>query len=212
MQTESSLHALPLFPLSTVLFPGGLLPLRIFEVRYLDMIRRCHTNGTPFGVVALTTGREVQKAGTENEVFQDVGTLARIDTFESVQPGLIEVSCVGMQRFRIDRRERLRHGLWVADAQLIPDDIVVPVPDDLQGDAEALANLIETLQQRIDVPDAPPLPIAPPYDLNDCGWVANRWCELLPLPTSLKHQLMALENPVVRLELVGDILARNGVA
>jgi len=212
MQTEHSLQALPIFPLSTVLFPGGLLPLRIFEVRYLDMVRRCHNEGTAFGVVALIAGNEVRQAGGAREVFHDVGTLARIDSFESLQPGLVMVQCTGTHRFRIERREQLRHGLWLADARPIADDIPVEVPDDLRPDAEALMQLIETLQQRIDVPEAPPLPLSPPYRLNDCGWVANRWCELLPLQTELKHRLMALENPVVRLELVGDILARNGVA
>ncbi|MCZ2496027.1 peptidase S16 [Xylophilus sp. Kf1] len=212
MPTEPRLQALPLFPLSTVLYPDGLMPLRIFEVRYLDMVRRCHREGTPFGVVALIAGNEVRQAGGAREVFHDIGTLARIDSFESLQPGLVMVQCIGTHRFRIDRREQLRTGLWVADAQVIDDDIAVPVPEDLRPDAEALMHLIETLQQRDDVPDAPPLPMAPPYRLDDCGWVANRWCELLPLQTELKHRLMALENPVVRLELVGDILARNGVA
>ncbi|WPB55131.1 LON peptidase substrate-binding domain-containing protein [Xylophilus sp. GOD-11R] len=212
MSTDLSLRSLPLFPLSTVLFPGGLLPLRVFEVRYLDMVRRCHETGAPFGVVALIAGNEVRQAGGASEVFHDVGTLARIDAFESPQTGLIMVHCVGEQRFRISRREQLRHGLWVADADPIADDMEVEVPEDLKPDADALAQLIETLQQRRDVPDAPPLPLSPPWKLDDCGWVSNRWCELLPLSTELKQRLMALENPVVRLELIGDILARNGIA
>ncbi len=212
MPTETSLQSLPLFPLSTVLFPGGLLPLRIFEVRYLDMVRRCHDTGQPFGVVALQSGSEVRQAGGAREVFHDVGTLAHIEALESPQAGLIMIQSTGGSRFRITRREQLRHGLWVADAEPIADDVTVAVPQDLQVDADALSQLIDTLQQRRDVPDAPELPIAPPWRLDDCGWVSNRWCELLPLPTELKQQLMALENPVVRLELVGDILARNGIA
>jgi len=212
MSPDHSLTSLPLFPLSTVLFPGGLLPLRVFEVRYLDMVRRCHENGSVFGVVSLIAGNEVRQAGGAGEVFHDVGTLARIDTFESPQSGLITVSCTGTQRFRITRREQQRHGLWTADAQTIADDIAVKVPEDLESDAAALFQLIETLQQRLDIPDAPPLPLVPPWHLDDCGWVANRWCELLPLSNELKQRLMALENPVVRLELVGDILARNGIA
>ncbi len=212
MPAELSLTSLPLFPLSTVLFPGGLLPLRVFEVRYLDMVRRCHDNGAPFGVVALTGGSEVRQAGAPTETFHDVGTLARIDALESPQPGLLMVRCIGTQRFRIARREQMRHGLWIADVQQLPDDKPVPVPDDLQGDADALRQLIGTLEQRVHVPEAPPLPLLPPWRLDDCGWVANRWCELLPLPLELKQRLMALDNPVVRLELVGDILARNGIA
>ncbi|QHJ00718.1 peptidase S16 [Xylophilus rhododendri] len=211
MPTDISLQSLPLFPLSTVLFPGGLLPLRVFEVRYLDMVRRCHESGSPFGVVALIAGNEVRQAGGAREVFHDVGTLARIDSMESPQSGLIVLNCTGGKRFRIARREQLQHGLWVADAEAIEPDLPVDVPEDLQADADALAQLIETLQQRRDVPDAPPLPLSPPWKLGDCGWVSNRWSELLPLSTELKQQLMALENPLVRLELVGDILARNGI-
>ena len=80
--------ALPLFPLGTVLYPGGLLPLRIFEVRYLDMIGKCHRAGTPFGVVGLTQGAEVRVAGAEAEQFAGIGTVAHIRSFESPQPGL----------------------------------------------------------------------------------------------------------------------------
>ena len=212
MPFAPSIQSLPLFPLSTVLFPGGLLPLRIFEVRYLDMVRRCHETGTPFGIIALQAGNEVRQAGGAREVFHDVGTLAHITAIQNPQSGLIMVQCTGGRRFRVTRREQLLHGLWVADVDPIQDDVDVTVPDDLKPDAEALAQLIQTLQQRLEVPDAPELPLAPPYRLDDCGWVSNRWCELLPLSTELKQQLMALENPVVRLELVGDILARNGIA
>ncbi|WP_295851676.1 LON peptidase substrate-binding domain-containing protein [uncultured Xylophilus sp.] len=209
--SDLSLRSLPLFPLSTVLFPGGLLPLRIFEVRYLDMVRRCHAAGAPFGVVALTGGREVRAAGAPAETFQAVGTLAVIESVESPQAGLLAVRCTGTQRFRIEQHQQLQHGLWLADVRQIDDDRAVAVPEDLQPHADALRQLIDTLEQRIHQPEAPPLPMTPPWRLDDCGWVANRWAELLPLPLELRHQLMALENPVVRLELVGDILARSGI-
>ncbi|MES2186874.1 MAG: LON peptidase substrate-binding domain-containing protein [Pseudomonadota bacterium] len=212
MPAELTLTSLPLFPLSTVLFPGGLLPLRIFEVRYLDMVRRCHDNGAPFGVVALTGGREVRQAGAPAETFHDVGTLAHIESLDRPQPGLLVARCTGRQRFRIASRQQMRHGLWIADVEQMDEDKAVPVPDDLQADADALRQLIDTLEQRVHEPEAPPLPLVPPWRLDDCGWVANRWCELLPLPLELKQRLMALDNPVVRLELVGDILTRNGIA
>lgn len=212
MPTDLSLKSLPLFPLSTVLFPGGLLPLRIFEVRYLDMVRRCKDAGAPFGVVALSGGREVRQAGAALETFHTVGTLATIDALESPQPGLLMARCSGTHRFRIEKRQQLRHGLWIADVVQIDDDQAVAVPDDLQPHAEALQQLIWTLEQRVQSPEAQPLPLTPPWRLHDCGWVANRWSELLPLQLELRQQLMALQNPVVRLELIGDILARTGIA
>jgi len=217
MSEALSLFSLPLFPLGAVLYPGGLLPLRIFEVRYLDMISKCHKTGAPFGVVALTHGSEVRKAedgpsgdGFASEAFYPVGTLATITSYSVPQPGLMMIRCSGAQRFEISRHEKLKYGLWIADVTRLADDQAVPVPDDLRGAANALGKLIKTLQERA-VP-AEQMPVAPPYRLDDCGWVANRWCELLPMPVELKQRLMELDNPLVRLELVSDILEKTGIA
>jgi Lon protease-like protein len=218
MSIALTLTSLPLFPLGTVLYPGGLLPLQIFEVRYLDMISKCHKTGAPFGVVTLTDGAEVQQRsdsepsdnGFAREVFSNVGTLARISEFSVPQPGLMVIRCVGIQRFEISRREKLKHGLWIADVMRIENDQSVKIPDDLQSTATSLAKLIQSLQAR-DVP-ASQMPLLPPYQLDDCGWVANRWCELLPIPTELKQRLMMLDNPLVRLELVSDMLEQNGIS
>ena len=210
------LTSLPLFPLGMVLYPGGFLPLQIFEVRYLDMIGKCHKNGTPFGVVSLTKGTEVRRLNAEpsgeafaNEAFQSMGTLATITDYATPQPGLMVVRCTGTQRFKISRSEKLKHGLWLADATLLADDLFVPIPEDLRPAADALKKLILTLQER-DVP-AEQMPILTPYRFDDCGWVANRWCELLPIPVALKQQFMELDNPLLRLELVNDILDRSDI-
>jgi hypothetical protein len=205
-----TLQSLPLFPLGTVLFPGGVLPLRIFEVRYLDMISRCHRTGAPFGVVSLTQGQEVRQPGSGPEAFSAVGTLATIDALEQPRPGLLVIRAAGGQRFRIQARDQLKHGLWVANVEQIEPDVAVPVPEDLRPTADALRNLIQSLQQRADAAEA--MPIQAPWHLDDCGWVANRWCELLPMPVQLKQRLMELDNPLVRLELVSDVLARTGIA
>lgn len=217
MSDVLTLSSLPLFPLGTVLYPGGLLPLRIFEVRYLDMIGKCHKTGAPFGVVALTQGSEVRKPeegpggdGFASEAFHNVGTLATITSFAVPQPGLMAIRCTGTQRFEVSRREKLKHGLWIADVTRLDDDLAIPVPEDLRGTANALGKLIRTLQER-GVP-ADQMPLEPPYRLDDCGWVANRWCELLPMPLELKQRLMELDNPLVRLELVSDILEKTGIA
>lgn len=218
MPDALTLTSLPLFPLGTVLFPGGWLPLRIFEVRYLDMIGKCHKAGTPFGVVSLTDGSEVRRLadagpggdGFANEAFSTIGTLASITEFSMPQPGLMMIRCLGVQRFEISRREKLKYGLWIADVTGLENDRSVKIPDDLQNTANSLGKLIKNLRER----DVPPgqMPLLAPYRLDDCGWVANRWCELLPMPVALKQRLMALDNPLLRLELVSDILERSSIS
>lgn len=209
MTLPLTLTSLPLFPLGSVLFPGGRLPLRVFEVRYLDMVRKCARAGAPFGVVALSDGHEVRHAGAPPEQFHGVGTLATIAQLQFPQAGLIHLLCQGTQRFRIRERRCLPHGLWVADVEMIDADLAVTVPEDLQAAAQALDKLLQTLRSQHG--DDPGLALPEVLQLHDCGWVANRWCELLPLPTTLRQQLMELENPLVRLELVADVLERTGI-
>ena len=211
MPQPLTLQSLPLFPLGTVLFPGGVLPLRIFEVRYLDMVRRCQASGAPFGVVSLTRGHEVRQAGAAQESFHPVGTLATLAEVVSPQPGLMMIRAEATQRFRIRRSEQMKHGLWVADVEILPDDQPVPVPGDLKDCADKLQQVLERLQAQAKEADAT-LPVQDPWHLGDCGWVANRWCELLPLPTAMKQRLMALDNPLLRLELVGDVLEKTRIS
>jgi Lon protease-like protein len=214
MTTQPLLHDLPLFPLGTVLFPGGFLPLRIFEVRYLDMIGKCHKHGAPFGVVTLLQGGEVRVAGAGAESFAAVGTLAMIREFDVPQPGLMQIECIGMQRFRVRASELQKHGLWTAEVEAIADDVAVAVPEDLRHIADAMRRLIDTLEERrrLDDQEGLRLPMAQPYRFDDCGWLANRWCELLPMQSEAKQRLMELDSPLMRLELVGDLLARSGIA
>ena len=128
MSETLTLSSLPLFPLGTVLFPDGVLLLRIFEVRYLDMIGKCHKAGAPFGVVTLAQGAEVRRPGGGAEVFHSVGTLATITALQTPQPGLMTIRCHGEQRFCISRSMQLKHGLWIADVGRLEDDLTVPVP------------------------------------------------------------------------------------
>ena len=203
-----TLTQLPLFPLDTVLFPGGRLPLRVFEVRYLEMVRRCHGAGAPFGVVALRQGSEVQVAGAPDEQLEPVGTLAHVAALNQEQPGLLSIQCNGTQRFRIDRQTRLKHGLWVADVTLLADDQHVPVPNDLEAVAQALRQVRAKLQTR---PGGAEQFSEDDTHYDDCAWVSNRWCELLPLPAGTRQRLMSLDNPLLRLELVADFLTKAGI-
>jgi Lon protease-like protein len=222
--TSTNWTALPLFPLQTVLFPGGALPLRIFEVRYLDMIGSRHKAGQPFGVVCLSEGSETRRRATgtadgsppgdgfAREAFFPVGTLARITKFERPQPGLMMIDCVGSQRFRIDRSEQLKHGLWVADVELLADDPEVRVPEDLAFTRAGLQRVVRDIERSLAQSGdaAVELPLLKPYRWDDCGWLANRWCELLPLEPELKHRFMSLDSPLLRLELVSDTLRQIG--
>ncbi len=198
---------IPLFPLNTVLFPDGRLALQVFEVRYLDMVKKCIDHSEEFGIVALAQGDEVRKPG-QHEVLAPVGTMARVVDWTAPLPGLLQITCLGTRRFHIEHAEQQPHGLWMADIVRLPDDMSVPVPADQQDVANALGSLIRSLQQR--GVHEPQMPIATPYRLDESGWVANRWCELLQLDLPQKQLLLAQDNPLLRLELVQDALAESG--
>ena len=190
---------LPLFPLGSVLFPGGDLALQIFEVRYLDMVSRAWKTGQPFGVVGLTRGSEVrqrtsQDEGFAAEQFHSVGTLAHIEELERPQPGLIFIRCKAGRRFSLSQSRQLTHGLWVGQATLLQPDPVLAVPPHLQPVQQALRSVADRWPQ------------AQPQDWDDAGWLSNRCAELLPMPLATKQQMMALDNPLLRLELMCDLL------
>jgi Lon protease-like protein len=198
---------IPLFPLNAVFYPDGHLALQVFEVRYLDMIRKCIAAGLPFGVVALSHGSEVRKPD-QQETFAGVGTIAHIETWLAPQPALLQIVCRGGQRFRILSSARQNNGLWLADVELMEGDIVLAIPQDQQDVAGALGALIRSLQEGA-VP-ADQMPVIGPFRLDECGWVANRWCELLDLTSDQKQRLLEQPSPLVRLELVQDLLTEKG--
>ena len=194
--------------------------MQIFEVRYLDLMQRCQRDGTPFGVVCLTQGREVQQrdpaadsGGFAREAFHPIGTLAQIVDFKQPRPGLLLIACQGGQRFRILSSEKLKHGLWNAEVELLAPDQATAIPDELRGISRALRQLHEQLQaQQPDSVMADPADAASGELWQDAGWVANRWAELLPLPPAARQGLLALDSPLLRLELVGDALEQLGIA
>lgn len=196
-----SIADLPLFPLRTVLFPGALLPLRVFEARYLDLVSSCLRSHAPFGVIGLQQGAE--SGDTAGSVqLEQVGVLAMLDEVDAEEAGILRVRCTGTQRFRLGPPPVQRPGgLWVApEVQLLPADPVrLPGPAMLQT-VEALAEAIRKLAER------GAEPFAKPYRLDEAGWVANRWCELLPISLAAKQKLMELDDPVIRLSLVDGYL------
>lgn len=198
---------IPLFPLGMTLFPDGLAALKIFEVRYLDMTRSSFREGTPFGIVTLNQGSEVRQP-TEQISFADIGTLAEIVDFEAIQPSLYSIRCRGQSRFKIDHAEQMPNGLWRADVTCIDEDTAIEIPPELAKSATTLQRVLQSIDEQA-VPDEQ-RPILKPYRLNDCGWVSNRWAELLNLNAQQKQHLMTLENPRLRLDLVQELLEEMG--
>lgn len=206
MTEPLTLTSLPIFPLHTVLFPGGYLPLRVFEPRYRMMVECCREEGAPFGVVTLLSGHEVRDLDSDlpPESFHTLGTMASIDTVEPMRSGLELIHCSGKDRFRIQRSRQLSSGLWVADVMLIAADSHTRVPPDLAHSVTALQHVLNKLPVRSLEGVGPP-------QFDDCGWVANRWCELFPLDIPQQLQLLSVESPLLRLELVTDALEHAGI-
>lgn len=204
MTAPLTLVSLPLFPLHTVLFPDGQLPLRVFEARYRSMVRCCREQGSPFGVVTLIQGAEVRRPHAPLEHFHSVGTIAAIHSVTTLSTGLELLQCTGKDRFRIQHQRQLSSELWVADVELLPADQAIPIPDDLRHAATALQQVLHKQPQLH-------LEHASVAQFADCGWVANRWCEILPMPERLLLQLLALDSPLLRLELIMDRLVHHGI-
>lgn len=205
MATElPTFDVLPLFPLNTVLFPGGQLSLKVFETRYLDLMTTCLRERTPFGVVALTQGHEVKRAG-EAQHFERVGCLADLIDCDSPGPGLLHIRCRGTQRFELTDPQQADDGLWEARAVCLPHDAQVPP-------TAAQATTVAALQRAIAALEAQGnRPFLPPMQWDDAAWVANRWCELLPIPLAARQSLMMLADPLMRLDLVQHYLRQHQV-
>jgi Lon protease-like protein len=197
---------LPLFPLQAVLFPGGLLNLKVFEARYLDLVGRCLREQTDFGVVSLRQGSEVRRPGSDSLTrFESLGVLAQLDAVDAEQPGILRVRCKGTQRFRLHAPHQQDDGLWLANAEMLPDDEPIVPTQALMPTVRALATAIARLKSQGTTP------FLQPYRLDDAGWVANRWCEILPIPLAAKQKLLELDEPLLRLQLVDEYLRGKGV-
>ncbi|MEO7152439.1 MAG: LON peptidase substrate-binding domain-containing protein [Burkholderiaceae bacterium] len=190
---------LPLFPLRTVLFPDGVLPLKVFEARYLDMIAGCLRERSRFGVVSLLRGGELHRADQAVD-FAPIGVEAELIDVDSAQAGILLVRCRGGRRFEVGATRQQADGLWLATTTSLPaDPVTAPGPE-----SEPSVRTLEQAIQSIEAQDA--AAFLPPYRYDDAGWVANRWCEILPLPVAVKHRLMALDDPLQRLHLIDEIV------
>lgn len=183
---------IPLFPLSTVLFPDGPLPLRIFEPRYLDMISRCLREDAEFGVVLIVSGRDTGQVETT-----DVGTLARIVDWYQGSDGILGITARGTRQFRLHGVTRQADGLYLGDVELLPACLPQPLPEEFRPLATLLASVIDDLGRLYDA-------IEKRYD--DAAWVGCRLAEILPMPPSDKQRCLELTDPIELLRFLRPML------
>jgi Lon protease-like protein len=182
---------IPIFPLNTVLFPGGRLPLKIFEQRYLEMTKRCLRDETPFGVCLIREGAEVGLPA----VPAQIGCLARITEWDMPQFGMFHLLTRGTQRFRIVEYGADGSGLISATVELLP-------PEPEEAPRESLC--VETLRAAIDRMDAGDFPL--PHRLDDAAWVGYRLAEAMPVALEIKQNLLEMTDPHQRLTRITQMI------
>lgn len=200
-------YFLPLFPLNVVIFPEGLLPLRIFEPRYLEMVKACLRDKAEFGVVAVypEIATRVDDLSQQPTLpFAKIGTSFGIIDADVTEDGLMNIRCLGQQKFKINSAVQRKDGLWIGEVEDMMDEAIMTIPEDLVTTRLHLQRLIDAIvAQGIQESD---MPFVKPYKLDDCAWVANRWCEMINIPLLQKQRMLELDSPLLRLELVQDIL------
>ncbi len=184
---------IPLFPLHTVLFPGGPLPLRIFETRYTDMVRRCMREQQPFGVVLIEEGDEAGEVATT----ATVGCSARIVDFFKLKDGLLGISCIGDRKFRVRRVWREHDGLNMAQIDWLHEEAALPLPEDYSILRETVRRALEDLSAQYSHVER---------KLDDAAWVGARLAELLPLALGDKQGLLELDDPLERLSTLMELV------
>lgn len=185
----------PLFPLYTVLFPNGVLPLRIFEPRYLDMVSQCLRQDGYFGVCLISEGSEVEHTAQTHEV----GTLAKIINWDSRPDGLLGIEVQGSQRFQLLNRRTLPNQLIEADVELLPEETERQMPSMFNK----LALLLEQLLEQLD--EKQRAWFTPHY--QDATWVSYRLSEILPIPLQQRQYLLELDDALQRLALLQELLS-----
>lgn len=205
-----------LFPLSVVLFPQGVLPLRVFEARYMDMVRDCMRDSTSFGVCLINDARGASAPTAE------VGCLAHITAWDMQQLGLLQIRTVGGDRFRLLTSELQPNGLMIGEIDLLETDDDQPVPAEHRPCVDLLTRIIEDMSAQLaekrrtgeeaeGSPAMGQLPFEQPYRMESSSWVSNRLCEVLPVPLKAKQKLMELNDAATRLEIVHTYLKQHSV-
>ncbi len=190
---------IPLFPLNTVLFPGGLLPLRVFEQRYLEMAKACLRDGTPFGVCLIREGVEVGTPATH----EDLGCLAHITQWDMQQLGLLQLVAQGGRRFRVLTRRVRANGLILAGIETLAEEADAPIAEKFSACRQLLERIVAEHGERL---------FARPFLLDSSAWVGARLAEVLPLPAATRQRLLELDDGQQRLEILQRLLAESALA
>ena len=207
MTLPADANWLPLFPLQTVLFPDGVLPLRIFETRYIDMVRECMRLEKPFGVVAIREGTET---GTAAEP-EAVGCIARIVEWDMEAGGLLMIRTHGTARFRIVTTRVLADNRLEAQVEHLSADSKLPPSATHVDCANTLKLITDDFAEREAKDNEFAFPFAKPLRFDDAGWVANRWCEILPIPLKARQKLLEVDDPEVRLSIIHSYLQQQKI-
>lgn len=192
---NAEVRELPLFPLNAVLFPGGPMPLQIFEPRYLDMVSRCMREQAGFAVVLIGEGEEASGATS----FAATGTEARIVDFDRLENGLLGISCLGRERVRIVEAWREADGLNRGRVLDIAADPVIPVPEEQTWLAEVVRQVLPEAGDTYRHVER----------RDDAAWISNRLAELLPLALADKQALLELTDPLERLAALEPAVSRS---
>jgi Lon protease-like protein len=186
-------NVIPLFPLQTVLFPGGPLPLRIFETRYTDMVGRCAREQAPFGVVLIQDGEEVGEVATT----ATVGCTARIADFHTLQDGLLGIHCLGERKFRAERVWREASGLNMAEVTWLAEEPRIALSPDYSRLADVVRRSLAEFDEHYRLVET---------RFDDASWVGSRLAELLPLQLLDKQVLLEMSDPIARLDALRPVV------
>ncbi|MCF8152335.1 MAG: LON peptidase substrate-binding domain-containing protein [Sulfuritalea sp.] len=194
-----------LFPLQSVLFPGGRLPLKIFEQRYMDMAKACFKESSSFGICLLASGEEVASPGKAAAEPHAVGTLAHIADWDMQQLGVLNIIAQGGERFRLMNHWVEESGLLRGEIELFVEPAVLPVPGEFARLVPLLRAIVDEMEQ------ASPAAPATPHRFFDAAWLGMRYAEVLPIPLTAKQRLLEIEDSVDRLEIIYRFLDSKGL-
>jgi len=195
---QHAAQEIPLFPLNTVLFPGGKLPLKVFEPRYMEMVSACLKNKTAFGICLIRTGQETG----ETAVPEQVGCMVEVIDWDMRQLGVLDIVVLGAQRFHIEDSHTEKNGLIIARVVSVAEEPPLALPKQHQACATVLRRIIEHLGVER---------FAPPLRYDDSVWVGYRLAELLPLKRSVRQNMLEMNDSVVRIEILHHFLSQQGL-
>ena len=187
---------IPLFPLNTVLFPGAHLPLRIFEQRYIDMVRECSASDSCFGVCLVNEAMHQDQHASHRQT----GTTAEICDWFTTSDGLLGIIARGRQKFSVSKTGIRENGLLTGEVELLAAGPLVTVPAEFAVLSSIVARFMEA--QGKNYPDFLP------EHLQDANWVGHRLAELLPLENPEKQDLLEISAPLERLQQLVELLPR----